>query len=214
MLPLVEVNSLNFKTRLSVSLVNIAALNVGTADVATDCPMDTVTEPVVVSTPTPVPALTAVTLAAVYVVDIELPFQVPLVIVPTVAKFDNDVNDVFELAVMFVAFPVNVPIKLPEFIVTPELSTVIILVQVPPPVPAELYQWVKPPVLRLSIAPCGTLSPFASGAPHQTDAVDVPLKYTVLLVSVAFPPNELPNVTLLAPDENLTRFDVAVPLLK
>jgi isocitrate dehydrogenase len=80
--------------------------NVGFDDVPTACPIDTVTEPVVVSTLTPVPALTAVTLAAVYVVPIELPFHVPLVIVPTVAKFANDVKDVFELAVIFAAVPV------------------------------------------------------------------------------------------------------------
>ena len=40
-----------------------------------------------------------------YVVAIELPFQTPVPIVPTVAKLANDVNDVFELAVIFAAVP-------------------------------------------------------------------------------------------------------------
>ena len=44
----------------------------------------TVTAPVVAFTLIPVPALTLVTFASVYVVEMEEPFQVPLLIVPTV----------------------------------------------------------------------------------------------------------------------------------
>lgn len=101
-----------FRSNAILGVVTLA--NVTFDDVPTACPIETVTEPVVVSTLTPVPALTAVTFAAVYVVAIELPFHVPLVIVPTVAKFANDVNDVLDDAVILVT--VCEPI-LPESII-------------------------------------------------------------------------------------------------
>ena len=50
---------------------------------------------------------------------IAVPLQIPVVIVPTVAKLDNEVNDVFSVAVIFpavvavVALPVTLPVKLP-----------------------------------------------------------------------------------------------------
>ena len=50
---------------------------------------------------------------------IAVPLQIPLVIVPTVARFDKEVNVVFDVAVIFpavvavVALPVRSPVTLP-----------------------------------------------------------------------------------------------------
>ena len=63
-----------------------------------------------------------------------VPLHVPLVIVPTVARFDRDVNVVFEVAVIFpavvavVALPETSPVTLPvKFPVTLPVSAAVIV---------------------------------------------------------------------------------------